>query len=135
VTSIPNLHNIPTVESASAHLAKIASTITAMSLPAEAPVLADSSVGDEKHPELLSFTLIIVSPSTGVTSPLTFTQLPAVTTVSQLKAKIRDALPSKPLNEGQRLIHRGRLLARETESMLEIFGEETVSTSRPTFHS
>jgi hypothetical protein len=106
-----------------------------MSLPAEAPVLADSSVGDEKHPELLSFTLIIVSPSTGVTSPLTFTQLPAVTTVSQLKAKIRDALPSKPLNEGQRLIHRGRLLARETESMLEIFGEETVSTSRPTFHS
>ena len=106
-----------------------------MSLPTDTPAGTAIPPGREKQPDPPSFTLVIVSPSTGVTSPLTFPQLAATTTVSQLKAKIRDALPSKPLNEGQRLIHRGRLLARETESMLEIFGEETVSTSRPTFHS
>jgi hypothetical protein len=105
-----------------------------MSLPAEIPAPADSSAGDEKRPEPLSFALTIVSPSTGVTSPLTFSQLPAVTTVSQLKAKIRDVLASKPLNESQRLIHRGRLLGRETESMLEVFGEEAVCTPRPVLY-
>lgn len=100
-----------------------------MSLPADAPAQPASSGGDEtdKDPESLTFTLVIVSPSTGVTSPLTFAQLPAVTTVTQLKAKIRDALLSKPANEAQRLIHRGRLLARDNESMQEIFGQETVS--------
>lgn len=95
--------------------------------PVDAPAqAAASSASDERRPEPLSFTLIIVSPSTGVTSPLTFPQLPAATTVSQLKEKIRDALLSKPSNDGQRLIHRGRLLGRDAESMLEIFGQETV---------
>jgi len=77
----------------------------------------------------LSFTLQIISPSIGVTGPLSFPLLPATTTVKQLKAKIRDALPSKPVDESQRLIHRGRMLARETETMLEIFGQETVTAS------
>ena len=99
-----------------------------MSIPGEVQPQADAPTGDEGHLERLGFTLVIVSPSTGVASPLTFPQLPVVTTVSQLKAKIRDVLPSKPLNESQRLIHRGRLLGRDTESMLEIFGQEAVST-------
>jgi len=77
----------------------------------------------------LSFTLQIISPSIGVTGPLSFPLLPATTTIKQLKAKIRDALPSNPVDESQRLIHRGRMLARETETMLEIFGQETVTAS------
>ncbi|TVY21822.1 hypothetical protein LARI1_G000232 [Lachnellula arida] len=93
------------------------------------PAGNDVQSRDREQPEPLSFTLIIVSPSVGVSSPLTFTSLPATTTVSQLKAKIRDSTTSKPANDRQRLIYRGRLLGREAETMLEVFGQETLRNS------
>ena len=102
-----------------------------MSEPNGTPTRPDAPTRDEERPEPLTFTLQIISPSIGVTGPLSFPLLPATTTVKQLKAKIRDALPSKPADESQRLIHRGRMLARETEMMLEIFGQETVATYTP----
>jgi hypothetical protein len=97
-----------------------------MAQPASTPARPDAPIRDEEHSEPLNFTLQIISPSIGVTGPLSFPLLPATTTVKELKAKIRDALPSKPVDESQRLIHRGRMLARETETMLEIFGKEMV---------
>jgi hypothetical protein len=102
-----------------------------MSEPTGTPTRPDAPTSDEERPEPLTFTLQIISPSIGVTGPLSFPLLPATTTVKQLKAKIRDALPSKPADESQRLIHRGRMLARETEMMLEIFSQETVATYTP----
>lgn len=84
---------------------------------------------DEEQPEPLSFTLTIVSPSVGA-NRLNFPHLAATTTVEQLKAKIRDALPSKPPNELQRLIHRGRMLSRESQTMVEIFGKDVVSPNQ-----
>jgi hypothetical protein len=100
-----------------------------MSQSSAVPAGNDAPTQAEEEPEPLSFTLVVVSPSVGVNNPLTFPHLPATTTVKQLKAKIRDALPSKPVDESQRLIHRGRMLGREVETMLEIFGQETVSRS------
>jgi hypothetical protein len=97
-----------------------------MSQPTELTRANDAPTRDDEQPEPLSFTLAIVSPSVGVASRLNFPHLPATTTVKQLKAKIRDSLPSKPADDNQRLIHRGRMLGRETETMLEIFGQETV---------
>ncbi len=97
-----------------------------MPQPTEIPSGSDAPSIEEERPEPLAFTLHVVSPSAGVSSPLTFTRLLATTTVNELKAKIRDALPSKPGDESQRLIHRGRMLGKETETMLEIFGRETV---------
>jgi len=98
-----------------------------MSQPPGVPGSADAPVIDSSDPrEPLKFTLQIVSPSVGVASPLSFAHLPATTTVKQLKAKIRDALPSKPADESQRLIHRGRMLGRENETMLDVFGQEAV---------
>lgn len=82
----------------------------------------------EGSQEVLGFTLVVVSPSVGVPGPLTFAQLPITTSVKELKARLRDVLPSKPADESQRLIHRGRMLARDTETMVEIFGRETVCT-------
>lgn len=76
----------------------------------------------EEAPEPLSFELHIIS--TGSETPLNFPHLPATTTVNELKTKIRDALPSKP--ESQRLIYRGRLISRDTDTMLDVFGQETV---------
>ena len=75
-----------------------------------------------------SFNLQVVSPSVGVNGPLSFSQLPVETTVKQLKEKIREILPIRPSDDLQRLIHRGRLLARENETMSDVFGQETVRT-------
>lgn len=68
----------------------------------------------------------IISPSLAVNAPLNFTGLPASTTVGQLKEKIREALDAKPANEQQRLIHQGKLLNRESETLLDVFGEQKV---------
>ena len=73
----------------------------------------------------LTVNLQIVSPSDGV-GPLSFPALPSNTTVRQLKDKIRDALPSRPADDQQRLIHRGRLLARDGDTLRDVFGEELV---------
>lgn len=70
--------------------------------------------------------LKIVSPSVSVTKPLHFQQLPGSMTLKQLKAKIRDELPLKPRDEDQRLIHRGKALVRETDTLLDVFGLEAV---------
>ncbi|KAK7714972.1 hypothetical protein SLS63_011489 [Diaporthe eres] len=71
----------------------------------------------------------IISPSLAVNAPLNFTGLPASTTVGQLKEKIRESLDAKPANEQQRLIHQGKLLNRESETLLEVFGEQKLRGS------
>jgi hypothetical protein len=76
--------------------------------------------------------LQVVSPSASVSRPLVFPGLPASTTIRQLKEKIRDAVASRPSDDQQRLIHRGRLLARDDETLESILGAEAVSwTSFP----
>jgi hypothetical protein len=72
--------------------------------------------------------LQIVSPSAGVGS-LRFPDTPATTTVQQLREKIRGSLASRPADDQQRLIHRGRLLARDTDTLKDVFGEEAVCLS------
>jgi hypothetical protein len=97
-----------------------------MAQSTDSPVGPDAPTRDEERPKPSVFTLQVVSPSVGVSSPLSFPHLAATTTIKELKAKIRDALPSKPTDDHQRLIHRGRMLGRETETMLDVFGQETV---------
>lgn len=70
----------------------------------------------------------IVSPSVGVNRPLLFPGTPASTTIKQLKEKIREALPLRPADEHQRLIHRGRALMRDSDSLLDVLGAESVSS-------
>ncbi len=86
----------------------------------------DPDVGDGRDSPSNTFTLHVVSPSAGVGSPLTFLELPFETTVKQLKERIRNSLPIRPSDDDQRLIYRGRLLSGEDETMLAIFGIETV---------
>jgi hypothetical protein len=104
-----------------------------MSQSPSEPTGVEEPTRKEETSESLSFTLMVVSPSVGVNSPLVFPGLPAATTVKELKAKLRNALTSKPDDERQRLIHRGRLLARDTETMLEVFGQEAVRSYEETF--
>ncbi|KAK3175786.1 hypothetical protein K4F52_009997 [Lecanicillium sp. MT-2017a] len=73
----------------------------------------------------------IVSPSVGVNRPLLFPGTPASTTIKQLKEKIREALPLRPADEHQRLIHRGRALMRDSDSLLDVLGAESGLLGQP----
>lgn len=77
----------------------------------------------------LSVNISIVSPSMSVNAPLYFPSLPPSTTLAQIKQRVRDALDSKPSNEQQRLIHQGKLLSREDQTLLDVFGEQKVINS------
>ncbi|KPM43556.1 hypothetical protein AK830_g2993 [Neonectria ditissima] len=84
----------------------------------------DSSPGSST--DQLTVNLQVVSPSVGVNRPLMFPGLAATTTVKQLKDKIRETLPLRPADENQRLIHRGRAITRETDTLLNIFGADAL---------
>lgn len=86
----------------------------------------ESSQPDGSGPALSFVNLQIVSPNVGV-GPLLFTALSLDTTVAQLKQKIRESLATHPTDDQQRLIHRGRLLARDSDTLKDIFPEEVVS--------
>lgn len=75
----------------------------------------------------LAVNLQVVSPSVGVNRPLIFPGIAGNTSIKQLKDKIRQALPLRPADENQRLIHRGRALVRDSDTLLDIFGADTVS--------
>ncbi|KAL2268522.1 hypothetical protein VTJ83DRAFT_3368 [Remersonia thermophila] len=90
--------------------------------------------GSQNDDAPLSVNLQIISPSAGVGN-LRFPDLPATTTLQQLKHRIRESVASRPADEHQRLIHRGRMLARDTDTLLDIFGEEAIrSNEQQTIH-
>ncbi|KAL1841935.1 hypothetical protein VTJ49DRAFT_6326 [Mycothermus thermophilus] len=96
------------------------------------PSSAPPGLQDDDAP--LSVNLQIISPSAGVGN-LRFPDLPATTTLQQLKQRIRESVASRPADEHQRLIHRGRMLARDTDTLLDIFGEEAIrSNEQQTIH-
>ena len=74
-----------------------------------------------------TFTLQVLSHSVGSTETLSFSNLPITTTVDQLKTEIRERVSHSNADETQqRLIHRGRLLNRADETMVDLFGADTV---------
>lgn len=68
-----------------------------------------------------SIDLQIVSPSVGVPQPLIFHKLAITTTVAELKERITEAVTLRPPADQQRLIHRGRYLHRNEETLGDIF--------------
>ncbi|KAF5621174.1 hypothetical protein F52700_10923 [Fusarium sp. NRRL 52700] len=90
----------------------------------DGPSVASAATTDEQ-----TVNLQVVSPSVGVNRPLLFPNLAANTTIKQLKDKIRQALPLRPADDHQRLIHRGHALVREADTLVDIFGADAVRTS------
>ncbi|KAI9651472.1 MAG: hypothetical protein M1829_002801 [Trizodia sp. TS-e1964] len=83
-------------------------------------------------PDPSSNTLIslqILSPSNEVPSPLCFSELSISTTVGMLKARIKAAIPTSPDPTRQRLIHRGRMLGRDADTLLDVFGHDLLHSS------
>ena len=95
-------------------------------------IMATTIAANNDAPAPQTFTLHIISPSLGSHGPFSFPNLPTATTVQQLKAKIRERVQTKPHNDHQRLIHRGRQLT-EVETMADVFGKEMVCI--PTHYS
>ncbi|KAK0674054.1 hypothetical protein QBC41DRAFT_310250 [Cercophora samala] len=60
---------------------------------------------------------------------LSFSGTPAATTLRQLKAKVREALPTRPSDEHIRFIYRGHLLQRDTDTLLDVFTEQVIRSS------
>jgi hypothetical protein len=83
-----------------------------------------------EEPTTVALKLKILSPSAELAelrnSGLQFDNLPVSTTIGELKERIRDAVPTRPTNERQRLIYLGRVLARETDTLRDIFGATVV---------
>ncbi|KAJ4013829.1 hypothetical protein NW752_005541 [Fusarium irregulare] len=94
--------------------------------PATGPEDGQSSVTATSAVDEQTINVQVLSPSNGVTGPLLFPGLAANTTVKQLKDKIRQSLPLRPADENQRLIHRGRAIVRESDTLLDIFGADAV---------
>lgn len=70
--------------------------------------------------------LKILSPSTEVEGGVNLADVPASTTVKELRSRIQDTVPSKPAPERMRLIYRGRVVANDSDTLSNVFGVENV---------
>lgn len=71
--------------------------------------------------------LKILSPSSEVDGALSLSDVPASTTIGELRSRIQNALPTKPAPERMRLIYRGRVVANDGDTLEHVFGPENVS--------
>jgi hypothetical protein len=78
--------------------------------------------------EAQTVNLKILSPSTEVEGGLNLADLPASTTVRELRSRIQEAAPSKPAPERMRLIYRGRVVANDADTLSTVFGVDNVGS-------
>lgn len=83
--------------------------------------------------EAQTINLKILSPSTEVEGGVNLADVPASTTVKELRSRIQDAAPSKPAPERMRLIYRGRVVANDADTLSTVFGVDNVRP--PTTHA
>lgn len=70
--------------------------------------------------------LKVLSPSAEVEGGVNFVDIPASTTVKELRSRIQNAVPSKPAPERMRLIYRGRVVANDADTLSAVFGADNV---------
>lgn len=71
--------------------------------------------------------LKVLSPSPEVEGGITLADLPASTTVKELRSRIQDAIASRPAPERMRLIYRGRVVANDADTLEHVFSADGVS--------
>ncbi|KAL5116128.1 hypothetical protein ACEQ8H_006025 [Pleosporales sp. CAS-2024a] len=74
--------------------------------------------------------LRILSPSPDVDGGLTFADLPAATTVQELRRRIQAAVPSRPAPDRMRLIYRGRVVANDGDTLASVFGADEIRENK-----
>ncbi|KEQ93303.1 hypothetical protein AUEXF2481DRAFT_6837 [Aureobasidium subglaciale EXF-2481] len=78
-----------------------------------------------------TLSLRILSPSAGLGDSLDMANVPLSTTIGMLKQLLMEKLPSNPTPDRMRLIHFGRLLANENETLGQLFGEAALTQTTP----
>lgn len=73
--------------------------------------------------------LKVLSPSTEVQRDINLLDLPISLTLKELRERIQNEIPTRPAPERMRLIYRGRALARETDTLSDVFGLDNVGHS------
>lgn len=71
----------------------------------------------------------VLSQLSGPDGTLILPSLPVTTSIAALKTLISQSLASKPPPDRQRLIHRGRVMAREADTLEDVFGSDNVRQS------
>lgn len=83
----------------------------------------------------VTINLRVLSPSSELEGGIHLQDLPAATTVRELRLKIQDAIASKPGPERMRLIYRGKVVANDADSLETVFGTENVGHAALSHHS
>ncbi|KAI9814246.1 MAG: hypothetical protein M1827_003412 [Pycnora praestabilis] len=104
-----------------------------MATDQNAPSGSDTPSSESLTNKSKTIFLHILSPSSEIANKLSFPSLPSTTTVGDLKNKVRDAVVSKPSTERMRLIHQGRVVARDSDTMKDVLGQEAIDN--PVAHS
>ncbi|CAD0111840.1 unnamed protein product [Aureobasidium uvarum] len=78
-----------------------------------------------------TLSLRILSPSAEVGDGLDMADVPIDTTIAALKAMLTDLIPSNPQPDRMRLIHFGRFLADDNETLAHLFGEAVITQTTP----
>lgn len=76
--------------------------------------------------QTVTINLKILSPSNEVEGGVNFADIPATTTVRELRLRIQDAVSTKPALDRMRLIYRGRVVANDADTLDIVFGTENV---------
>lgn len=71
--------------------------------------------------------LKVLSPSTEVQSDVNLADIPASTTVRDLRLRLQNEIPSRPTTDRMRLIYRGHVVANDDDTLLNVFGLENAS--------
>lgn len=82
---------------------------------------------DHDPSDVQKIILHILSPSLEAPNRITFEDLPVALTVAELKARITQAMPSKPHASQQRLIYRGKPLLNDSLSLRQVLEPPEVS--------
>jgi hypothetical protein len=71
--------------------------------------------------------LKVLSPSAEVQGDINLSDIPASTTVKDLRLRIQNEISTRPATDRMRLIYRGRVVGNESDTLIDVFGEEAVS--------
>ncbi|TIA68552.1 hypothetical protein D6C76_08137 [Aureobasidium pullulans] len=78
-----------------------------------------------------TLSLRILSPAVELGDGMDMADVPIDTTIGALKLKLMELLPSHPTPDRMRLIHFGRLLANENDTLAHLFGEAALTQTTP----
>ena len=79
--------------------------------------------------ETVAVNLKVLSPSTEIEGGIHLPDVPASTTVRELRLRIQEAVPSNPALDRMRLIYRGKVVANDADTLETLFGADNVRSS------